>query len=226
MRATGTARQLRVLIVSGRGASRSPLLDAGCGHAELSLVTLAGQGYTRGRPLGALNFSPTAVAATTAASGRKMPGLGDIRASRHTDFGDTTANSPPSWTVGCLVLCRSRSVPTTRGTLRRPPRLPMRSCTACRSPRLSLTHRRAQSPVVSRRGVTGGKFGVLGGLIGVRSVSAGPWSRAVAVPRSDSNSTTQSDGSAGTAANHRQPRRCRTRGGIAVTTVRWRPGRR
>ena len=46
-----------------RGLVHSEVLDAGCGHAELAL-TLAAQGYT----VVGLDYSPTAVAAASAAA--------------------------------------------------------------------------------------------------------------------------------------------------------------
>lgn len=53
--------ELAALIDAGR--VRSEVLDAGCGHAELSL-TLAAQGYT----VTGIDLSPTAIAAATAAA--------------------------------------------------------------------------------------------------------------------------------------------------------------
>ncbi|MCG7594508.1 methyltransferase domain-containing protein [Mycobacterium sp. PSTR-4-N] len=53
--------ELAALIAAGK--VRSEVLDAGCGHAELSLA-LAAQGYT----VTGIDLSPTAVAAATAAA--------------------------------------------------------------------------------------------------------------------------------------------------------------
>ncbi|MEH3143339.1 MAG: methyltransferase domain-containing protein [Mycobacterium kyogaense] len=61
--------ELAALIDAGR--VRSEVLDAGCGHAELSL-TLAAQGYT----VTGIDLSPTAIAAATAAArDRELSGV-------------------------------------------------------------------------------------------------------------------------------------------------------
>lgn len=65
-----------------QGKVHSEVLDAGCGHAELSL-TLASQGYT----VVGLDYSPTAVAAASAAAAQR--GLASVSFAQAdiTDFG-------------------------------------------------------------------------------------------------------------------------------------------
>src|SRR5271157_4854532 len=56
--------ELAALVAAGK--FRSDVLDAGCGHAELSLA-LAAQGYT----VVGIDLTPTAVAATTKAAAER-----------------------------------------------------------------------------------------------------------------------------------------------------------
>jgi SAM-dependent methyltransferase len=87
--------ELAALIEQGR--VRSEVLDAGCGHAELSLA-LAAQGY---RVVG-LDLSPTAVAAAAAAAAERGLASATFAQADITDFGGYDDRFNTVMDSGCL----------------------------------------------------------------------------------------------------------------------------
>jgi len=95
--------ELEVLIDHGK--VRSDVLDAGCGHAALSLV-LAARGYT----VVGLDASATAVEAAAAAAAEQGLTTATFAPADVTTFVAThlvpKAASPPSWTADCSTYSR------------------------------------------------------------------------------------------------------------------------
>jgi SAM-dependent methyltransferase len=121
---------LEVLIDHGK--VRSDVLDAGCGHAALSLA-LAARGYT----VVGLDASATAVEAAAAAAAEQGLTTATSRMQTSLPFVAThlvpKAASPPSWTADCSTYSRPTGARTICNRSFGPPRRGQRY-TSWRSP--------------------------------------------------------------------------------------------
>ena len=90
------------------GKFRSPVLDAGCGFAELSLA-LAADGYT----VVGIDLTPTAIAAATKAAQDRGLSNATYVQDDITSFTGYDDRSTPSSTARCSIHCRSRAATAT-----------------------------------------------------------------------------------------------------------------